>query len=223
MLAIARALMTGPDLLLLELPPDSPLRAKIAVIQQSGKKAAAIVQDLLTLLHVICREDRYGLGEPEQLKILQRVAIALKLQETSALAGSVLIAMGEAQRPQPIRLGTTWITDDTGHKTDYQPVHLTAREFTQWLARKVRNLEDAPGRDKVRPLRRRGRLPRLPQEPPDMNQLIRLYEAVATPQQRRIMRLLHEGHSMAEIAAILHTTPNTVSVQWARLKQKLAQ
>jgi PAS domain S-box-containing protein len=42
-------LVTYPDLLLLELPPDSPLRAKIAIIQRSGEKAAAIVQDLLTL------------------------------------------------------------------------------------------------------------------------------------------------------------------------------
>lgn len=38
-----------PDLLLMDLPEDSPLRDPILTIQQSGKKAAAIVQDLLTL------------------------------------------------------------------------------------------------------------------------------------------------------------------------------
>jgi len=38
-----------PDLLLLQLPEDSPLRKPILTIQDSGKKAAAIVQDLLTL------------------------------------------------------------------------------------------------------------------------------------------------------------------------------
>jgi len=42
-------LVSYPDLLLLDLPPDSPLRAKVEIIQQSGEKAAAIVQDLLTL------------------------------------------------------------------------------------------------------------------------------------------------------------------------------
>ncbi|MBJ6724557.1 CHASE2 domain-containing protein [Geomesophilobacter sediminis] len=42
-------LVAYPDLLLLDLPPDSPLREKIAPIQRSGQKAAAIVQDLLTL------------------------------------------------------------------------------------------------------------------------------------------------------------------------------
>jgi two-component system, cell cycle sensor histidine kinase and response regulator CckA len=42
-------LVAYPDLLLLELPPDSPLREKITLIQRSGQKAAAIVQDLLTL------------------------------------------------------------------------------------------------------------------------------------------------------------------------------
>ncbi len=38
-----------PELLLMELPDDSPLREPIRIIQQSGQKAAAIVQDLLTL------------------------------------------------------------------------------------------------------------------------------------------------------------------------------
>jgi len=38
-----------PDLLLMELPEDSPLRRGIITIKHSGEKAAAIVQDLLTL------------------------------------------------------------------------------------------------------------------------------------------------------------------------------
>ncbi len=38
-----------PELLLMDLPEDSPLRKPIEMMQESGKKAAAIVQDLLTL------------------------------------------------------------------------------------------------------------------------------------------------------------------------------
>jgi two-component system, cell cycle sensor histidine kinase and response regulator CckA len=38
-----------PELLLMDLPPDSRLRKPIRMIQQSGEKAANIVQDLLTL------------------------------------------------------------------------------------------------------------------------------------------------------------------------------
>jgi len=38
-----------PDLLLMQLPPDSPFRRPVMTMQESGKKAAAIVQDLLTL------------------------------------------------------------------------------------------------------------------------------------------------------------------------------
>jgi two-component system cell cycle sensor histidine kinase/response regulator CckA len=38
-----------PDILLMTLPEDSPLRNPIETMQESGKKAAAIVQDLLTL------------------------------------------------------------------------------------------------------------------------------------------------------------------------------
>ncbi len=42
-------LVSYPELLLLQLPEDSPLRSSILTIQKSGEKAAAIVQDLLTL------------------------------------------------------------------------------------------------------------------------------------------------------------------------------
>lgn len=42
--------ITGyPELLLLDLPDDSPLRAPLETIKRSGEKAAAVVQDLLTL------------------------------------------------------------------------------------------------------------------------------------------------------------------------------
>lgn len=46
---ILSGLVSYPDLLLMEIPNDDPLYGKIEVIQRSGKKAAAIVQDLLSL------------------------------------------------------------------------------------------------------------------------------------------------------------------------------
>ena len=46
---ILSGLVSYPELLLLEIPEDSPLRKPILTIQKSGEKAAAIVQDLLTL------------------------------------------------------------------------------------------------------------------------------------------------------------------------------
>ena len=46
---VLSGVVSYPDLLLLDLPEESPLRRPIEVIQESGKKAAAIVQDLLTL------------------------------------------------------------------------------------------------------------------------------------------------------------------------------
>ncbi len=42
-------LVSYPELLLMEMPEDSPLRKAMLTIQKSGEKAAAIVQDLLTL------------------------------------------------------------------------------------------------------------------------------------------------------------------------------
>ncbi|MEA3221744.1 MAG: PAS domain S-box protein, partial [Thermodesulfobacteriota bacterium] len=46
---ILTGIVSYPDLLLMQIPEDSRLRKSILAIQQSGEKAAAIVQDLLTL------------------------------------------------------------------------------------------------------------------------------------------------------------------------------
>lgn len=46
---ILSGLVSYPELLLLDLPEDSPLREPIETIKKSGQKASAIVQDLLTL------------------------------------------------------------------------------------------------------------------------------------------------------------------------------
>jgi len=46
---ILSGIVSYPELLLLDIPKDSPLRKPILTIQKSGKKAADIVQDLLTL------------------------------------------------------------------------------------------------------------------------------------------------------------------------------
>ena len=46
---VLSGLVSYPELLLLDLPADSPLRRPIEVIKKSGEKASNIVQDLLTL------------------------------------------------------------------------------------------------------------------------------------------------------------------------------
>ncbi|MDY6790011.1 MAG: PAS domain S-box protein [Thermodesulfobacteriota bacterium] len=46
---ILSGLVSYPELLLMEIPEDSPLRRPLMTIQNSGEKAATIVQDLLTL------------------------------------------------------------------------------------------------------------------------------------------------------------------------------
>jgi signal transduction histidine kinase len=46
---ILSGIVSYPELLLLDLPQDSPLTQPILAIQESGQKAASIVQDLLTL------------------------------------------------------------------------------------------------------------------------------------------------------------------------------
>ncbi|MBT8490233.1 MAG: response regulator, partial [Deltaproteobacteria bacterium] len=46
---VLAGLVSYPELLLMQIPEQSPLRKSILTIQKSGEKAAAIVQDLLTL------------------------------------------------------------------------------------------------------------------------------------------------------------------------------
>jgi len=46
---ILSGIVTYPELLLMDIPEESPLRKPIFTIQKSGERAAAIVQDLLTL------------------------------------------------------------------------------------------------------------------------------------------------------------------------------
>ncbi len=46
---VLSGIVSYPDLLLMDLPQNSPLRAPILTIKESGQKAATIVQDLLTL------------------------------------------------------------------------------------------------------------------------------------------------------------------------------
>jgi len=46
---ILSGVISYPELLLMDLPPDSPFKKPIETIHESGKKAAAIVEDLLTL------------------------------------------------------------------------------------------------------------------------------------------------------------------------------
>lgn len=46
---ILSGIVSYPELILMELPEDSPLRKPVSTVKKSGEKAVAIVQDLLTL------------------------------------------------------------------------------------------------------------------------------------------------------------------------------
>jgi signal transduction histidine kinase/ActR/RegA family two-component response regulator len=46
---VLSGIVSYPDLILADLPPDSPLAASVRTIRDSGRKAAAIVEDLLSL------------------------------------------------------------------------------------------------------------------------------------------------------------------------------
>jgi len=90
---ILSGLVSYPELLLMEIPEDSPLRKPIATIQRSGEKAVAIVQDLLTLarrgvavtevldLNGIIREYLSSLEFEKLIRYHPRVVVKTDLEE----------------------------------------------------------------------------------------------------------------------------------------------
>lgn len=98
---VLSGVVSYPELLLLDLPKGSPLYNPIRVIRDSGLKAAAIVEDLLTLARrgVMAQETlclnsvvREYLESPEHLKIMDlnpQVNVVLRLEpSTAAIRGS---------------------------------------------------------------------------------------------------------------------------------------
>ena len=57
---ILSGVVSYPELLLLQLPEDSPLRKPLLTIQESGKRAADIVSDLLTIARGVATDQKTG-------------------------------------------------------------------------------------------------------------------------------------------------------------------
>ena len=94
---ILSGIVSYPELLLLQLPQDSPMRKPLSTIQESGQRAVAVVQDLLTLARraVVVTEPvnlnrivSQFLDSPEYEKIREYhpgVRTEVRLGETSGL------------------------------------------------------------------------------------------------------------------------------------------
>ena len=97
-----------PDLMLMGMPQDNPLRAHLVSIREAGLRAAAIVQDLLTLARrgvtvdkVVCLNDIVSafLGTPEHDEFVRRYPGVVV---DTDLADDLLSIMGS-----PVHLGKT--------------------------------------------------------------------------------------------------------------------
>lgn len=91
---ILSGIVSYPDLILMEMPEDNPMRKPITIMQRSGKKAAAIVQDLLTL-------SRRGTAASDAVDLNQLVNEYLDSPEFRSLR----------RDNQEIRIQTTLTTD----------------------------------------------------------------------------------------------------------------
>lgn len=95
---ILAGIVSYPDLLLVELPPDSPLRGSIEVIRDSGKRAADVVADLLTVARGVATEK-----QPEDLNALITEFLASpEYQTVKARHPQVICAMELAPDLRPI-------------------------------------------------------------------------------------------------------------------------
>jgi len=75
---ILSGLVSYPELLLMQIPADSPLRKPLMTIQRSGERAAAVVQDLLTLA-------RRGVSVSEVVSLNEVITQYLKSPEFEKL------------------------------------------------------------------------------------------------------------------------------------------
>ncbi|MFH1983154.1 MAG: response regulator [Pseudomonadota bacterium] len=64
---ILSGIVSYPELMLMDMPKDAPLRRPLEIVKNSGERAAAIVQDLLMLA-------RGGIPEPEPIDIRKMIA-----------------------------------------------------------------------------------------------------------------------------------------------------
>jgi ligand-binding sensor domain-containing protein/signal transduction histidine kinase/CheY-like chemotaxis protein len=78
---ILAGIVNYPELLLMDIPPDNPYRHTILAIQRSGLKAAAIVQDMLTLA-------RRGVTVTEIVKLEQVISEFLQSPEYRKIMAS---------------------------------------------------------------------------------------------------------------------------------------
>ena len=76
---VLAAIVAYPDLLLMALPEDNPLRKKVKTIRDSGEAAAAIVQDLLTM-------SRRGVNAAQPLNMNSIIEDYLSSPEHDAIA-----------------------------------------------------------------------------------------------------------------------------------------
>jgi PAS domain S-box-containing protein len=75
---ILSGIISMPELLLMDLPADSPMRRSLTIIQEAGENAAAVVQDLLTLA-------RRGVPNYECLNVNQLIRRCLDSADIAGL------------------------------------------------------------------------------------------------------------------------------------------
>lgn len=75
---ILSGIVSYPELLLMQLPEDSPLAEPINIIKKSGERAAVIVQDLLTLA-------RRGVANKQPVNLNEIISLFLKSPECSEI------------------------------------------------------------------------------------------------------------------------------------------
>jgi hypothetical protein len=157
----------------------------------------------------------------------------------------LLLAAGDSDRHQRIRLGRQWVKDQHGKRIELRPDGLPFRWFVRWLVQRAHRLVegillDQAGGGRPLDLLETNRVdfagfateivdrhPEAsvftpsPEALLEVRTLLATLANVATPRERELLSLLEEGASREEAAALLEVSRATVDVHCSNLRQKL--
>lgn len=200
----------------------------------AGKQFLGSVENFLAVapkveaLHIVLIDESREEGD------LLRAGSVLGLRRRGT-AAAVLLAVGDVHTQQRVRLGRSWVKDDSNRVVAVVPSDdLNINELFRWFrARAFRNLPSTPrrstrfgGSDQRRAVP--VELTRLAAATPavlslttvDAKKLLGLLENVASPRQLQLVHLRVEGSSFAEAARRLGINEATAYVQLYRLRGK---
>jgi hypothetical protein len=150
---------------------------------------------------------------------------------SATLMFAVVLAAKQANDPQFVRLGASWIKNAAGRRTKVRPTTLPRHQLVRWLrARAYRELRLLIGREEARVVASavsvdeladtRRLLPTITIAKKLIPVLTPGHRAKLSSRERQVLKLIGDGRSSGEIAKRLGVTPSTIRQYKHRARKK---